>query len=125
MYTFGQRHDTSDPLTKRGHIDLGTLEAVSRARHPSDIIDATLQCMAAHGLRGAWGELRGDEVVMLAMGVPDDDAVRIEEVLGLPISAMRFPVAAYGSFSTVVQQRRSIIEEAFPFTDDLDVPPPQ
>ncbi len=51
---------------------------------------------------------------MLAMGVPDDDAVRIEEVLGLPISAMRFSVAAYGSFSTVVQQRRSIIEEAFP-----------
>ncbi len=51
---------------------------------------------------------------MLAMSVPDDDAVRIEEVLGLPITAMRFPVAAYGSFSTVVQQRRSIIEEAFP-----------
>lgn len=70
--------------------------------------------MAAHGLRSSWGELRGDEIVMLAMSVPDDDAVRIEEVLGLPVTAMRFPVAAYGSFSTVVQQRRSIVEEAFP-----------
>ncbi len=114
MYTFGHGHDAIDPLAKRPNVDLDTLDAVSRARNPSDIIDATLGCMAAHGLRGSWGELRGDEVVMLAMSVPDDDAVRIEEVLGLPITAMRFPVAAYGSFSTVVQQRRSIIEEAFP-----------
>jgi diguanylate cyclase (GGDEF)-like protein len=114
VYAFGQRHDAIDPLAKRSQIDLGTLDAVSRARHPSDIIDAALGCMAAHGLRGSWGELRGDEIVMLAMNVPDDDAVRIEEVLGLPITAMRFPVAAYGSFSTVVQQRRSILEEAFP-----------
>jgi diguanylate cyclase (GGDEF)-like protein len=114
VYAFGQRRDVIDPLAKLRHIDLGTLDAVSRARHPSDIIDATLGCMAAHGLRSAWGELRGDAVVMLAMSVPDDDAVRIEEVLGLPVAAMRFPVAAYGSFSTVVQQRRSILEEAFP-----------
>ncbi len=114
MYTLGQRYDATDQLTKRTHIDLGTLDAVSRARDAGDIIDATLACMAAHGVRGAWGELRGDEIVMLAMSVPDDDAVRIEEVLGLPVTAMRFPVAAYGSFSTVVQQRRSIIEELFP-----------
>ena len=114
MYAFGQPHGAIDPLAKRRHIDLGTLDAVSRARHPSDIIDATLACMAAHGLRSSWGELRGDEIVMLAMSVPDDDAVRIEELLGLPVTAMRFPVAAYASFSTVVQQRRSIIEEAFP-----------
>jgi Diguanylate cyclase, GGDEF domain len=77
VYTFAQRHDAIDPPAKRRHIDLGTLDAVSRARHPSDIIDATLGCMAAHGLRSSSGELRGDEIVMLAlaMSVPDDDAV--------------------------------------------------
>ncbi len=107
----GGWYEAMEPTADRQHR---TVDAISRARRPSDIIDAVLECLAAHGLRSSWGELRGDEVVMLAMGVPDDDAARIEEVLGVPVGAMRFPVAAYGSLSAVVQQRSSIVEEAFP-----------
>jgi diguanylate cyclase (GGDEF)-like protein len=90
------------------------VKAITRARRPSEIIDAVLECLAAQSLRGAWGQLRGDEVVMLGIGVPDDDAARIEEVLGVPMGEMRFPLAAYRSLATTVQRRSSTIEEAFP-----------
>ena len=90
------------------------IDAITTARRPRDIIDAVLECLAAHGLRGSYGELRGDEVVMLGLGVPDDDAARVEEVLGVPIGAMRFPLAAYPSLATAVQRRTSTIETDFP-----------
>lgn len=90
------------------------IDAITTARRPRDIIDAVLECLAAHGLRGSYGELRGDEVVILGLGVPDDDAARVEEVLGVPIGAMRFPLAAYPSLATAVQRRTSTIETEFP-----------
>ena len=94
--------------------DYRMVDAITRARRPRDVIDAVLECLAAHGLRGSYGQLRGDEVVILGLGVPDDDAARIEEVLGVPIGAMRFPLAAYPSLTTAVQRRTSTFEAAFP-----------
>src|ERR1019366_5090111 len=90
------------------------VDAITQARLPRDIIDAVLECLAAHGLRGSWGELRGDEVIVLDLGVPDEDAARIEEILGVPIGAMRFPLAAYPSLGTAVRRRASTVENAFP-----------
>ncbi len=90
------------------------VDAITGARRQRDVIDAVLDCLAAHGLRGSYGELRGDEVVVLGLGVPDDDAARVEEVLGVPIGAMRFPLAAYPSLATAVQRRNSTLETAFP-----------
>jgi diguanylate cyclase (GGDEF)-like protein len=97
--------------TERGYR---MLDAIARARRPRDIIDAVLECLAAHGLRGSWGQLRGDEVLILDLGVPDDDAARIEEMLGVPIGAMRFPLAAYPSLGIAVGRRTSTVEDAFP-----------
>jgi diguanylate cyclase (GGDEF)-like protein len=91
-----------------------TVDAISLARTPRDIMDAVLGCLAAHDLRGSWGELRGDEIIVLDLGVPDDDAARIEEVLGVPIGAMRFPLAAYPALGTAVRRRTSTVEDAFP-----------
>jgi diguanylate cyclase (GGDEF)-like protein len=79
-----------------------------------EIIDAVLECLVANGLRGSWGELRGDEVVMLGVGLPDDDTARVEEVLGTPLGAMRFPLAAYQSMATAALLRASTLEESFP-----------
>jgi diguanylate cyclase (GGDEF)-like protein len=90
------------------------VERITRARRPAEIIDAVMECLVAHGLRGSWGELRGDEVVMLGLGLPDDDTARLEEVLGIPLGAMRFQLGAYQSFSTTAQLRTSTVEEAFP-----------
>ena len=90
------------------------VDAITRARRPRDIVDAVLECLAAHGLRSSWGELRGDEIVVLNLGVPDDDAARIEELLGVPIGAMRFPLAAYASLDTAVRTRASTVEDTFP-----------
>ena len=90
------------------------VDAITRARDPRDVIDAVLECLAEHGLRGSYGELRGDEVVILGLGVPDDDAARVEEVLGVPIGAMRFPLAAYPALAGAVQRRTSTIETDFP-----------
>ena len=73
-----------------------------------------MECLVALGLRGSWGELRGDEVVMLGIGLPNDDTARLEEVLGIPLGAMRFQLAAYKSFATTAQRRTSTVEEAFP-----------
>src|SRR6202051_98058 len=94
--------------------DYRMVDAITRARRPRDVIDAVLECLAAHGLRGSYGQLRGDEGVILGLGVPDDDAARIEEVLGIPIGAMCFPLAAYPSLATAVQRRTSTVEIAFP-----------
>ncbi len=91
-----------------------TVDAISLARTPRDIMDAVLGCLAAHDLRGSWGELRGDEIIVLDLGVPDDDAARIEEVLGVPIGAMRFPLAAYPALGTAVRRRTATVEDAFP-----------
>ena len=91
-----------------------TVERIAASRHPIEIIDAVLECLVANGLRGSWGELQGDEVVMLGVGLPDDDTARVEEVLGIPLSAMRFPLAAYKSFATTARRRTSNLEESFP-----------
>jgi diguanylate cyclase (GGDEF)-like protein len=90
------------------------VDAITRARRPRDVIDAVLECLGEHGLRGSYGELRGDEVVVLGLGVPDDDAARVEEVLGVPIGAMRFPLAAYPALASAVQRRTPTIETDFP-----------
>ncbi len=97
--------------TEQGYL---AVEAITRARRPGEIIEAVLGCLAAHGLRASWGQLRGDEVVLLDIGVPDEDAARIEEVLGVPLGVMRFPLAAYRSLAATVQRRTSTVEEAFP-----------
>src|SRR5579864_3196905 len=90
------------------------VDAITRALRPRDVIDAVLECLAEHGLRGSYGELRGDDVVILGLGVPDDDAARVEELLGVPIGAMRFPLAAYPSLASAVQRRTSTLEPEFP-----------
>lgn len=90
------------------------VDAITRARRPRDVIGAVLECLAEHGLRGSWGELRGDEVVVLDLAVPDEDAARVEELLGVPIGAMRFPLAAYASLGDAVSRRTSTVEDAFP-----------
>jgi diguanylate cyclase (GGDEF)-like protein len=90
------------------------VERITHARRPAEIIEAVMECLVAHGLRGAWGELRGDEVVMLGIGLPDDDTARLEEVLGIPLGAMRFQLGAYKSFATTAKRRASTVEEAFP-----------
>lgn len=51
---------------------------------------------------------------MLGIGLPDDDTARLEEVLGIPLGAMRFQLGAYQSFATTAQRRTSTVEEAFP-----------
>ena len=90
------------------------VDAITRARRPRDVIGAVLDCLADHGLRGSWGELRGDEVVVLDLAVPEEDAARVEELLGVPIGAMRFPLAAYASLGDAVSRRTSTVEDAFP-----------
>jgi diguanylate cyclase (GGDEF)-like protein len=90
------------------------VERITHARQPAEIIEAVMECLVALGLRGSWGELRGDEVVMLGIGLPDDDTARLEEVLGIPLGAMRFQLGAYKSFATTAQRRTSTVEEAFP-----------
>ena len=100
-----------DLTTDLGHR---VVDKISRARDPRELIDAVLESLTLHGLRGSWGGLRGDEVVMAGVAVPDDDTTRVEEILGVPLGSMRFQLAAYGSFTTAVRRRTSIIEEAFP-----------
>jgi diguanylate cyclase (GGDEF)-like protein len=90
------------------------VDKISRARDAQELIDAVLQGLTSHGLRGSWGTLRGDEVVMAGVAVPDDDTARIEEILRIPLGTMRFQLAAYASFATAVRLRTSMIEEAFP-----------
>ncbi|MFZ2033102.1 MAG: EAL domain-containing protein [Candidatus Dormiibacterota bacterium] len=87
---------------------------ISRARDAQELIDAVLQGLMSHGLRGSWGKLRGDEVVMAGVAVPDDDTARIEEIIRVPLGSMRFQLAAYASFATAVRRRTTTIEEAFP-----------
>ena len=55
-------------------------------------------CARYSGARGA--SCRAMKWSFSGVGVPDDDTARIEEVLGVPIGAMRFPLAAYPSFAT-------------------------
>src|ERR1700692_3503450 len=107
----GGRCETMERTTEQGYL---AVEAITRARRPGEIIDAVLGCLAAHGLRASWGQLRGDEVVLLDIRLTDEDAARIEEVLGVPLRVMRFPLAAYRSLATTVQRRTSTLEEAFP-----------
>jgi diguanylate cyclase (GGDEF)-like protein len=111
MSTFGGRLAVMDLTVERGYR---MVDAITRARRPRDVVDAVLECLAAHDLRGSWGELQGDEVVVLDLAVPDDDAARIEELLGVPVGAMRFPLAAYRSLGTAVRRRTSIVDETFP-----------
>ena len=90
------------------------VDAISRATDAQELISAVLDGLTSHGLRGSWGTLRGDEVVMSGVAVPDDDTARIEEILRVPLGSMRFQLAAYASFATAVRRRTSTIEEAFP-----------
>src|SRR5450631_873660 len=99
MSTSVGRLAVMDLTVERGYR---MVDAITRARRPRDVVDAVLECLAAHDLRGSWGELQGDEVVVLDLSVPDDDAARIEELLGVPVGAMRFPLAAYRSLGTAV-----------------------
>ncbi|MGA8362421.1 MAG: EAL domain-containing protein [Candidatus Dormiibacterota bacterium] len=90
------------------------VHAITRARRPRDVIAAVLECLAEHGLRASWGELQGDEVVVLDLAVPEEDAARVEELLGVPIGAMRFPLAAYAALGDAVRRRTSTVEDTFP-----------
>ena len=90
------------------------VHAMTQARRPRDVIAAVLECLAEHGLRGSWGELQGDEVVVLDLAVPEEDAARVEELLGVPIGAMRFPLAAYPALGDAVRCRTSTVEDSFP-----------
>ncbi len=90
------------------------VHAMTQARRPRDVIAAVLECLAEHGLRGSWGELQGDEVVVLDLAVPEEDAARVEELLGVPIGAMRFPLAAYPALGDAVRWRTSTVEDTFP-----------
>ncbi|HEY6783078.1 MAG TPA: EAL domain-containing protein, partial [Candidatus Dormibacteraeota bacterium] len=87
---------------------------MTQARRPRDVIAAVLDCLTEHGLRGSWGELQGDEVVVLDLAVPEEDAARVEELLGVPIGAMRFPLAVYPALGDAVRCRTSTIEDSFP-----------
>jgi diguanylate cyclase (GGDEF)-like protein len=100
-----------DLTTERGFL---AVDMISRARDAQELVDAVLQGLTSHGLRGSWGTLRGDEVVMAGVAVPDDDTARIEEILRVPLGSMRFQLAAYASFATAVRRRTTTIEEAFP-----------
>ena len=66
------------------------VDAISRATDAQELISAVLDGLTSHGLRGSWGTLRGDEVVMSGVAVPDDDTARIEEILRVPLGSMRF-----------------------------------
>ncbi len=97
--------------TERG---FQAVDKISRARDAQELVDAVLQGLISHGLRGSWGTLRGDEVVMAGVAVPDDDTARIEEILRVPLGSMRFQLAAYASFATAVRRRTTTFEDAFP-----------
>jgi diguanylate cyclase (GGDEF)-like protein len=107
----GGREWIMDQMTERG---VRATRALARASNLEEICEAVLDFITSVGLRGAFTELRGDELRPLGIAMPDEDLARVEEVFGAPLTAMRIPIAAYKSLSILAQTRRPTHEEAFP-----------
>ena len=59
---------------------------------------------------------------MLGIGLPDDDTARLEEVLGIPLGAMRFQLAPISrSVTTAAAQNDLDLSRVLALADDFDV----